>query len=236
MHEESSAEAVWRGLPPDTSSIIDACMRPGSRELLLFLCLAGSALAASRQHSIVLGRWQAVKVPFAGDEQTVKVRSLIIDGRLREYTSGPLHEITDQLFVIRKVVRINDSLPQDGVPARWVWRLGGWISIDRATGHIAQLNLPAFDPDASQASWYQDYAAYCGASEDGSKIFLVVWQLGKRKPILRKEYSGSICASPTWDRGPARVSFNLAGEKASFVVHAHAAEPQPESAEEEGPQ
>ncbi len=211
-------------------------MPPPSRQLLLSLCLATAALAAPRQHTIVLGRWQAATIPVAGEKKSFKIRSLTIDGRMREYTSGPVHEVTDRLFVIRRVDRINDSLPQDGGPARWVWRFAGWISVDRSTGHITQLNLPAFDPGVSQASWYQDYVAYCGVSEDGVKTFLVVAQLGKRKPVLRKDYSGEICEAPTWDRGPARVSFNLGREKPSFVVHAHGVEPQPETAEEEGPQ
>jgi hypothetical protein len=108
--------------------------------------------------------------------------------------------------------------------------------VDRFTGHIAQLNLPAFDADISQASWYRDYAAYCGTSDDGAKAYLVVSQLGKRKPILRKEFSGLGCAAPKWERGPSRVTFIVAGEKSSFVVRSRSADAQPESNEEEGPQ
>ena len=99
-----------------------------------------------------------------------------------------------------------------------------------------QLNLPAFDGDASEASWYRDYAAYCGSSDDGSKTYMVVSQMGKRKPILRKEYSGPACAAPKWERAPSRVTFVAAGEKSSFVVHAHGADLQADTAEEEGPQ
>jgi hypothetical protein len=117
-----------------------------------------------------------------------------------------------------------------------VWRLDGWISVDRQTGHVAQLNLPAFDSDSSTASWYRDYAAYCGASDDGAKTFMVVAQLGKRKPVLRKEYPGPACAAPKWERSPSRVTFVAAGEKSSFVVHAHSADLQPDAGEEEGPQ
>jgi hypothetical protein len=65
---------------------------------------------------------------------------------------------------------------------------------------------------------------------------MVVSQLGKRKPVLRKEYSGPACAAPKWERSPSRVTFTAAGEKPSFVVHAHSADLQPETAEEEGPQ
>jgi hypothetical protein len=112
--------------------------------------------------------------------------------------------------------------------------LGGWISVDRATGHVAQLNLAVFDPGTSLASWYRDFAAYCGLSDDGSKSYLVVSQLGRRKPILKKEFAGSACPAPTWERTPSRVTFAPAtGEKASFVVHGHTADLQPDVADEE---
>ncbi|MGZ4855717.1 MAG: hypothetical protein ACXV8X_02675 [Candidatus Angelobacter sp.] len=202
-----------------------------------FFLLLGSSFAAPRVHSVVLGQWRAVEIRMdSGEKQKLKIRELIIDGRPREYTTGILHEVTDRLFVVRRAYRINDSLPEEKKPQQWVWRLDGWISVDRQTGHVAQLNLPAFDGDASEASWYRDYAAYCGASDDGSKSYLVVSQLGRRKPILRKEYPGPACAAPRWERSPSRVTFTTAGEKTSFVVHAHSADLQPDTTEEEGPQ
>jgi hypothetical protein len=201
------------------------------------MLLIGSTFAAPRAHTVSLGQWRSVEVRSdSGEKQPMKVRELIIDGRTREYTTGSLHEVTDRLFVVRRAYRINDALPEEKKPQQWVWRLDGWISVDRQTGHVAQLNLPAFDGDASEVSWYRDYAAYCGASDDGSKNYMVVSQLGKRKPVMRKEYPGPACTAPTWDRSPIRVTFTIAGEKTSFVVHAHSADPQADTAEEEGPQ
>lgn len=199
------------------------------------LLLAVSASAAPRQHSVFLGNWRSVKtLSDSGEGREVNVRRLIVDDRVREYTSGPAHDVTDRLFVVRRAYRVNDALPQDGQSApRWVWRLDGWISVDRATGHVAQLNLPAFDVETSEASWYRDYAAYCGMSEDGAKAYLVVWQLGKRKPVLRKEFAGSSCEAPKWDRSPSRVTFVAGGEKSSYIVHARGADLQPEATEEE---
>jgi hypothetical protein len=212
-------------------------MRP-THLCLGILLLAGSGLAAPRAHTVALGRWRPVDVRTdSGETQQFKVRELIIDGRTREYTTGATHEVTDRLFVVRRAYRINDALPEETPkPQQWVWRLDGWISVDRQTGHVAQLNLPAFDSDSSAASWYRDYAAYCGASDDGAKTFMVVAQLGKRKPVLRKEYPGPACAAPKWERSPSRVTFVAAGEKSSFVVHAHSADLQPDAGEEEGPQ
>jgi hypothetical protein len=51
---------------------------------------------------------------------------------------------------------------------------------DRAAGRITALNLPEFDPYYSSVSWYRDYAAYCGTSDD-AKLYAVVIQLGQWK-------------------------------------------------------
>ncbi len=172
----------------------------------------------------------------SGTAQPATVRELLIDGRVREYLNGAPHEVTERLFVVRRAYRMNDALPEETKkPPQWVWRLGGWISVDRQTGHVAQLNLPAFDGEISEASWYRDYAAYCGISDDGSKTYMMVAQLGKRKPVLKKEISVASCAAPHWERTPSRVTFLVAGEKTTFAVRARGADLQPETAEEEGP-
>ncbi len=209
------------------------------RQALLFLSFfSATCLAVPRSHTVALGKWQTVSFTSDSAQQpATKIRRLLVDDRFKEYTTGPIHQVTERLFVIRRVFRLNDSLPDDKDRSpRWIWRLGGWISVDRATGHIAQLNLPAFDPDISQASWYRDYTAYCGTSDDGARLFMVVAQLGKRKPVLKREYAGTACGLPKWERQPSRVTFPGAGDKSSFVVHAHGVDLQPETSEEEGPQ
>lgn len=201
----------------------------------MVLLLAMNAPAAPRQHSVVLGAWRTVKtLSDVGEAREVKVRRLLIDGYLREYTSGPAHDITDKLFVVRRVFRVNDALPQERqTEPRWVWRLDGWISVDRTTGHVAQLSLPDFDAEISEISWYRDYAAYCGTSDDGAKAYFMVWQLGKRKPMLRREFAGPSCEAPKWDRGPSRVTFAAGSEKGSYLVHARGTGLQPEAPDEE---
>lgn len=201
----------------------------------MVLLLVIGASAAPQQHSVFLGKWQIVKTaPDSGEARTIKMRRLMIDHRAREYTFGPSHDVTDRLFVVRRIHRVNDALPQDPPAApHWVWRMDGWISVDRVTGHIASLSLPAFDAEVSEVSWYRDYAAYCGPSDDGAKAYLMVWQLGKKKPVLRKEFLGPGCEAPRWDRSPSRVTFIAAGEKTSFLIRARGADPQPETTEEE---
>ncbi len=166
----------------------------------------------------------------------LKVRSLLVGARSKEFTLGPVHDITDRLFVVRRAFRVNDSLPQESAtPPHWQWQRGGWLLVDRLTGHISAINLPDFDAVYSVASWYRDYAAYCGISEDGKKIYALVAQIARRKPILKKVMDGatsigelkdaapdSACAVPAWQRSPARVTFEASGAaKQTFAVRGH---------------
>ena len=36
-------------------------------------------------------------------------------------------------------------------------------------------------------SWFRDYVAYCGVSDTGEKLSAVVMQIGRKKPLLKKE-------------------------------------------------
>jgi hypothetical protein len=96
----------------------------------------------------------------------LKIRPLIVDGRIKEYVMGLSHEVTDRLFVVRRVFRMNDSLPQDS-DVRWQWQRGGWLVVDRLTGRISPVVLAEFDASNSAASWYRDYVAYCGIADCG---------------------------------------------------------------------
>src|SRR6516225_3183262 len=128
-------------------------MRHKFRFLLALLLMLGTffhglAVAVPKIHVITFGRWMTVPwVAATGvDEKavTLKIRQLIVDGRVKEYVLGTPHEVTDRLFVIRRVFRVNDSLPEDSNP-RWEWQRGGWLLVDRSTGKIAAINLPDFD-------------------------------------------------------------------------------------------
>ena len=94
--------------------------------------LATSAVAAPKSHVIVFGRWQPVKLFAGAGEKTsieLKVRTLSVDGRLREFTLGEPHEVTDRLFVVRRAFRVNDSLPaSDHKPPDWKWQQIGRAS------------------------------------------------------------------------------------------------------------
>ena len=191
--------------------------------------------AAPRQHTVVLGPWRSASViTDTGKTIPVKLRKLLVDEKFKEHTAGPSHDVSDRLFVVRKVGQLNDSLPQEtGKTPRWIWRMEGWISVDRQTGHVSQLNLPMFDLDTSEVSWYRDLAAYCGTSDDHSRAYLMVFQIGKRKPLLKKEFTGDACSAPTWERQPMRVTFLNGQTKSSFVITAHRADQQPDTKEDD---
>ena len=202
--------------------------------LILTALLTTTVSAATKVHVIAFGKWTAVQWFSGGTEDnplTLKIRALVVDGRVKEYVLGMPHDVTDRLFVVRRMFRVNDSLPEDSAP-RWQWQRGGWLLVDRVTGRVAPINLPEFDAYYSGASWYRDYVAYCGVADDGRKTYAMVAQLSRRKPVLKKELSNagvaedaapdSACPVPFWQRGPVRVSFEpAAGARQTFAIRGH---------------
>ena len=55
---------------------------------------------------------------------TIKIRALVVDGRVKEHALGAPHELTERLFVVRRAFWVNDCLPEDFSP-RWQWQRGG---------------------------------------------------------------------------------------------------------------
>ncbi len=202
--------------------------------------------AASKPHMVAFGSSQQVKLfigPAEDKTMDITVRPLYVDSKLKEFTTGKPHDVTDRVFVVRRAFRINDALPDDARKSpRWLWQRGGWLLVDRSSGKITQLKLPDFDPFYSEVSWYRDYAAYCGLTSNAERVLAVVAQIGGRKPLYRKELGkasgGDLpdadCAAPHWDRQPARVTFlPKAVEKFSVTVSGHIADLAPESSTEE---
>jgi len=207
--------------------------------------------AATRVHVITFGKWTSAQwftgsaAGSAADDKPriLKIRALLVDGRVKEYVLGAPHEVTDRLFVVRRVFRVNDGLPEDSGP-RWQWQRGGWLLVDRLTGRVSPVNLPEFDDYYSAASWYRDYVAYCGVADDGKKTYAIVAQLSRRKPVLKKPLSNdgvpddaapdSACPAPLWQRSPARVSFEpVSGAKQTFAIRGHVVDLVNDAEEEE---
>ena len=198
---------------------------------ICILVLHLSALAASKPHVVALGHWTSISIDSDTDEKpttTIKIRALYVDGRAKEFTFGTAHDVTERIFVVQRIYRVNDSLPQQSGPSQWQWQRGGWLMIDRVSGKVQQLALAEFDPDSSAVNWFRDYAAYCGISDDGQKLSAVIMQIGRRKPLLKKligsvKDSNPACAAPMWERDPVRVTFTYTpDQKLTFSVKSRA--------------
>jgi hypothetical protein len=218
-------------------------LRGTSALMLLAVWIAAQPLSAAaprKAHVVALGAAHKVAYSKIGDpagaqagETELKIRALLIDGVVKEWTTGEAHDVTDRSFVVRRVLRINDVLPTDkseekgaekpSAPASpWVWQRGPWLLVDRVTGHIAALKLPDYDPGVSQVAWFRDYGAYCGVTASGKSLYAVVAQVAGRKPLLAKKLSAfdpenhpqPVCEVPIWQREPLRITFHPAGGEA----------------------
>ncbi len=183
--------------------------------MILFCAVA---LAAPKPHAVAFGKWITAKWPAPNEgsqPQELKIRPLYIDGHTKEFTLGSAHPVTDRAFVVRRMFRVNDSLPQETGAARWQWQPGGWLLVDQVNGKVQLINLPEFEPSYSTVNWFRDYAAYCGISDDGKKAYALIVQLGRRKPLLKKLVVGTempACAAPLWQRDPVRATFEPNGD------------------------
>jgi len=196
--------------------------------LALNPALPSFARSGSKPHVVGLGlphrEAYSVQGDPAGaqkDETHLNVRALVVDGKVKEWTTGDSHAVTDRSFTVRRAVRLNDSLPTDKSP-HWVWQRGPWLLVDRETGRITALHLPDFDPGVSQVVWFRDYAAYCGLNATHKELFAVVAQVAARRPLLAKKLgpwnvsapASPGCAPAVWQREPLKVSFQPAGAAA----------------------
>jgi hypothetical protein len=207
-------------------------MRTSARFLLL---AAGVFLTASQSqaktHTVYLGSAKKVSYSQAGDpagaaasENSLRIRALLVDGILKEWTTGDAHDVTDRSFAVRRAIRLNDALPGEkpATAGHWVWQRGPWLLIDRVSGHVTALKLPDYDPGVSQVSWFRDYAAYCGLTATGKSLYAVVAQVAARKPVLAKKIaafeagaqSAPACTPPDWQREPLRITFHPAAKDA----------------------
>jgi hypothetical protein len=187
--------------------------------VLVLFCLPLSA----KVHTVAIGSWRKVSFtpPAATAADSLRVRPLVIDGQVRDWTTGEIHEITGRTFVVRRAVKLNDALP-DEEGAHWLWVLGPWVLVDRASAHVTVLRLPDFDPAVSEVVWFRDYAAYCGVNSTAKHLYAVVAQLGVRRALVAKPISAwtvddhptPACAAATWQRTPLQVVFHPTGSDA----------------------
>jgi hypothetical protein len=198
------------------------------------LWLESASFSAPKPHSVSFGKWTSIRLVVDGEEKQIdaRVRPLLVDGRTKEFTVGQPHDVTERTFVVQRVYRLNGSLPQETGAIHWFWQPGGWLLVDRSSGKVQTILLPAFEPSSSDVNWFRDYAAYCGTSDDAQKGFAIVAQLGRRKPLLKKTLTDSTdgqerkCKAPIWQRDPARVTFEPKDQaKFTYTVRNRAVDP-----------
>lgn len=196
--------------------------------ILLASALPPIATAATKTHTVVLGAARKVAYSKTGDpsgalaeEIELKIRPLMVDGAVKEWTTGDAHDVTDRSFAVRRAIKLNDTLPGDKL-GRWVWQRGPWLLVDRVTGKAAAIKLPDYDPGVSQVAWFRDYAAYCGLTAGGKSLYAVVMQVGAKKAAISRKLAAfdpekaasPVCAPAEWQREPLRVTFHPAGQGA----------------------
>ena len=151
------------------------------------------------------------------------MRPLVVDGRIKDWTAGEAHDVTDRSFAVRRALRINDALPTDKAD-HWVWQRGPWLLVDRVAGHTSPIKLPDYDPSVSDVSWFRDYAAYCGLTSTAKQLYAVVAQVAARKPLVVSKLApwdasaprtAAACGPAQWQREPLRITFLPAGSQAA---------------------
>ena len=118
-------------------------IRPGAIAAMVVIgavCgVAPQANAAARKtHSVVLGAMKRVPYSKTGDpagaaasEDELKIRALVVDGLVKEWTTGDAHDVTDRSFVVRRVSAAERQ------PARRTSRATGCGSAGRGCWWIA---------------------------------------------------------------------------------------------------
>ena len=196
--------------------------------VLLWLLAVPHSFAATKLHTVFVGSGKIVPYTAAGDpagalpaEKQLRVRPLMVDEKIKEWTTGESHAVTDRTFVVRRALRLNDSLPGDA-REHWIWQRGPWLMVDRVKGSVTALHLPDYDPAVSEVIWFRDYAAYCGLTASGRQLYAVVAQITAHKPVVAKKIAawtpgeGQVpaCVPAVWQREPLRVTFQQTGAAA----------------------
>jgi hypothetical protein len=177
-------------------------MRVGERIAVLVLAALFAAFptvsaAPRKAHAVVLGAARKVAYSKAGDpagaaagETELKVRALLVDGAVKEWTTGEAHDVTDRSFVVRRVIKLNDTLPND--------------KMGPSAGSV-----PGGNASPSDKSNPGDNA---GA---GNKLASSEKPVGKPGPVVKPAPSGT--QSPwVWQRGPWLLVDRVTGHIAAL--------------------
>ena len=173
--------------------------------LTLFTTLSASA-APRKAHAVVLGAVRHVPYSKAGDpasavagESVLDIRALLVDGVLKEWTTGEAHDVTDRSFVVRRVIRLNDTLPTDGQPGTPEKAGPEKASLEKASPEKADLEKA--NPDKATL----EKASPEKARPDKANQW--VWQRGPWLLVDRAAGHVTALRLPDYDPGVSQVSW-----------------------------
>jgi hypothetical protein len=149
--------------------------------------------AARKAHVVVLGAARKVAYSKVGDpagalagETELRVRALVVDGVVKEWTTGDAHDVTDRSFVVRRAIKLNDSLPSEQTGDSSSTKTGEGAAASENSG-----NKPSTGEKAGAAS----IVKIGDKPATGDKLGATRGPSGKPKPVS--------AASPwVWQRGP----------------------------------
>jgi hypothetical protein len=181
----------------------------------MVFAIVAAASAAPRKHSVVLGAMRKVPYSKAGDpsgaaagEDALKIRALLVDGVLKEWTTGDMHDVTDRSFVVRRVIRLNDALPTDGQPEKPAANSASNPVANSASGPVSNpASSPMPNSDAKPTSNPAPKLASNSAANSALPASHWVWQRGPW--LLVDRTTGHITALhlPDYDSGVSQVSW-----------------------------
>jgi hypothetical protein len=190
-----------------------------NRKLWLAIVAVGTLLSVSpvihaaprKAHVVVLGAARRVAYSKAGDpagalagETELRVRALLVDGAVKEWTTGEAHDVTDRSFVVRRVIKINDALPNEGAASGEKSATGEKAG---AASIVKSADKPATGGRASAPTTAGAKAGASGKPKPVSAASPWVWQRGPWLLVDRE--TGHIVALhlPDYDPGVSQVSW-----------------------------
>lgn len=160
---------------------------------VLFAALTTAQAAPRKAHVVVLGAARKVPYSKAGDpagaatgETELKIRALLVDGAVKEWTTGDAHDVTDRSFVVRRVIKLNDTLPSDKSTS------GDKIG-EKATAGVKPVPAPA--------------ASSARAASTAHAASPWVWQRGPWLLVDRQMGHIVVLKLPYYDPGVSQVAW-----------------------------
>jgi hypothetical protein len=184
--------------------------------ILTLLSVSPVIHAAPRKaHVVVLGAARKVAYSKVGDpagalagETELKVRALVVDGVLKEWTTGDAHDVTDRSFVVRRAIKLNDSLPSEQTGEPSSTKTGEGTTPGEKVGAASIVKTgdkPATGEKAVPGGKSAANSAYSGKPKPVSLAEHWVWQRGPWLLVDRVTGHAVALKLPDYDPGVSQV-------------------------------